>query len=953
MLATRTSPMASGSHRTLLSWIVAILVTALLATPSLALATPASAAPTARVMATTQRMSDASLTSTLLGWHSVGTVLELICFKRGQAVKGYFSPYLPNGGWDDLWYQIADGSFVADVDIETGSNNPVTGQCPTAFASAPNPSVSGTVAVGATLSAATGGWNPIASFAYQWLLNSSPVPGATGATWTVPASAIGLSVSVRVTGSASGYISTTRTSAARGPVAAGTLAAPTPVISGTPTVGKTLSATAGAWGPTPVTLTYQWLRNGSPISGATAATLALTTADAGRAISVRVTGSKTAYTGTSQTSAAVIVGLALTSTPTPTISGTGKVGQTLTAAAGSWGPGAVTLAYQWLRNGSAIAGAKSQTYTLVAGDALAKITVRVTGSRSGYTSVSQTSTAKSVEGVLVSSVPTLAGNPTVAQTLTANPGTWGPAPVTLTYQWLRNGSAISGATSSTYVVKSADASATISVRVSGTKTGYTSASRTSSTLVIGKAMTSTPQPTISGKAEVGRVLTVSPGTWGPAPVTLAFQWLRGGTAISGATAQTYTLTAADAAQAISVRVTGTKTGYTKAVKTSTALTVATATLTPATPTISGSATANSTLTANAGTWGPTPVSLSYSWSVAGTAVSGATGTTWTVPSWAAGKPVTVTVTGSKPGYSSQSRTSAAVTVSRDLGSRLAPGSNMVPDSYLRSPNGQYTLAMQGDGNLVLYRGSSPLWASNTSGQPVSQFAVQTDSNLVIYRTDGRAIWASNTAGRSARDLVLQDDGNLVLYNTSGAAIWASNTAQGGGSGSGGGRLIVPFASGVTWYVCQGYNGSITHGGNPDLDLTTYSGRGSTGCWGGENAAAGQQVVAPGAGSLIILNNGLGGSCINLDGGGSIYLGHLNYSRGNGRVGAGDPIGTVAAAGSAGNNGYAHLHLSARSGSGCGGTKVPFTSSNNMKIQGMPELTYSGAANQWAGQAFRR
>jgi len=41
-------------------------------------------------------------------------------------------------------------------------------------------------------------------------------------------------------------------------------------------------------------------------------------------------------------------------------------------------------------------------------------------------------------------------------------------------------------------------------------------------------------------------------------------------------------------------------------------------------------------------------------------------------------------------------------------------------------------------------------------------------------------------------------------------------------------MMLPFAAGQTWYVCQGYNGSITHPGQPWLDVTTYPGRGSSG-----------------------------------------------------------------------------------------------------------------------------
>ena len=100
----------------------------------------ANAAPTGKAMVDTQRMKDASLNSGQVGWYTKGSVLSLVCWKRGQAVQGYFSKYVGNGGWDDLWYKVSDGYFVADIDIDTGSNNPVTGQCTNGGGSTPTAS---------------------------------------------------------------------------------------------------------------------------------------------------------------------------------------------------------------------------------------------------------------------------------------------------------------------------------------------------------------------------------------------------------------------------------------------------------------------------------------------------------------------------------------------------------------------------------------------------------------------------------------------------------------------------------------------------------------------------------------------------------------------------------------------------------------------------------------------
>ena len=85
----------------------------------------------ATVKAKTQRMSAASLTSGQTGWYNPGDRITLVCSTRGQAVKGFFSFNIPNGGWDNLWYKTSDGNYVADVDIETGTLNVVAPDCST------------------------------------------------------------------------------------------------------------------------------------------------------------------------------------------------------------------------------------------------------------------------------------------------------------------------------------------------------------------------------------------------------------------------------------------------------------------------------------------------------------------------------------------------------------------------------------------------------------------------------------------------------------------------------------------------------------------------------------------------------------------------------------------------------------------------------------------------------
>jgi len=176
-------------------------------------------------------------------------------------------------------------------------------------------------------------------------------------------------------------------------------------------------------------------------------------------------------------------------------------------------------------------------------------------------------------------VPTVTGTTVSGKKLTAVAGTWGPAPVTLAYQWKRSGVNISGATAATYVLTSGDVGKTITVTVTGSKAGYTTAAKTSAAtkgVTAPLALTAAPVPTVTGKTVTGQKLTAVPGTWGPAPVTLGYQWKRSGVNISGATAATYVLTSGDVGKTITVTVTGSKTGYTTAAKTSAATKAVTA-----------------------------------------------------------------------------------------------------------------------------------------------------------------------------------------------------------------------------------------------------------------------------------------------------------------------------------------------------------------------------------------
>ncbi|WP_157073111.1 ExeM/NucH family extracellular endonuclease [Kribbia dieselivorans] len=170
----------------------------------------------------------------------------------------------------------------------------------------------------------------------------------------------------------------------------------------------------------------------------------------------------------------------LTSTPTPTITGTAKVGTTLRAVPGTWDDG-VKLTYQWKRNGVAIAGATKTWYKLGAADAGKRITVTVTGTKTGYVTVAKTSARTRVvaKGTLTTVKPRISGTGKAGSTLRVLRGSWKPAPVNYSYRWYANGKAIPGATKTTYKVAAKYKGTKIVVKVTGRKAGYVTATRPS------------------------------------------------------------------------------------------------------------------------------------------------------------------------------------------------------------------------------------------------------------------------------------------------------------------------------------------------------------------------------------------------------------------------------------------------------------------------------------------
>lgn len=172
-------------------------------------------------------------------------------------------------------------------------------------------------------------------------------------------------------------------------------------------------------------------------------------------------------------------------------------------------------------------------------------------------------------------------------------------------------------------------------------------------------------------------------------------------------------------------------------------------------------------------------------------------------------------------------------------------------------------------------------------------------------------------------------------------------------------LVLPIPAGQTWYVCQGYDGQLTHRDAPALDLSVDPlAAGPRGCMSGSRySSAGSEVTSPAAGTAYRWPGCCGNDfvCVNFDTGGSAAIGHLSNRIASGtRVGTASRIGTVAWP-KAANGDYAHIHVQVHAEQDCteGSDPVPFDMTHGFRWQCTRNLPYSGVVNQYSGMAVSR
>jgi surface antigen len=256
----------------------------------------------------------------------------------------------------------------------------------------------------------------------------------------------------------------------------------------------------------------------------------------------------------------------MTNTALPSVSGTPKVGETVSTTGGSWKPRDADLAFRWKADGARIAGATASSYTLQQADKGKRISVTVRATKMGYPKAWATSepTEPVMPGQMTAtSAPAVTGAPVVDGTLEAVAPTWNVEPDGVRYQWLSAGKAVAGATRATFVPAPQHVGTRIRLRATATKEGYDPVTVTSAATapVAEGTLVRASSPRVLGRPLLDRTLTIDPGDVAP-DATVAVQWLRDQAPIKGATATTYVPRDVDLSTRLSARVTHSRTGYT-------------------------------------------------------------------------------------------------------------------------------------------------------------------------------------------------------------------------------------------------------------------------------------------------------------------------------------------------------------------------------------------------------
>lgn len=412
----------------------------------------------------------------------VGRVFSPSYRDAGATVKG--KVYAKAGD------QVATGSTI---DIGDVVSNPICENQPHIF---------GTAVVGDTLGLRPGDWfgYPDLVIANQWHRNGFAIEGEVATSYELKPIDSNAIISCLVTCTANGK--TARTWAMERPKVddyTGPTAAPVnltpPSLSGVALVGNELTVVPGTWQGADSQQATVYRATTETGAGSPHTDMSKFTPDAnlvGSYFYVEETAVNPAG-NTSINGPRVRLEAPPASLTVPTISGTARVGQTLTATAGTWsGVPTPTYTYQWQRGTTNVAGGTNATYTAIAGDAGQTLRCVVTATNShGSATANSAATALVTQTPAVTTAIALSGTAKVGETLTSTAGAFSGSPSpTVTRAWYITdtaggalGTALAGQTGTTLVVPAAAEGKFIAAVATATNSAGNTTSRANSAVV--------------------------------------------------------------------------------------------------------------------------------------------------------------------------------------------------------------------------------------------------------------------------------------------------------------------------------------------------------------------------------------------------------------------------------------------------------------------------------------
>ncbi|MBA2955831.1 immune inhibitor A [Nocardioides sp. CGMCC 1.13656] len=296
-------------------------------------------------------------------------------------VDGYYDPSLP--GSDRLGTRVAGaGAMVQVVSSDEATGQMVVRIGKRFVASTSRPEIDGTPQVERTLTAVAPTWfQDDVDTQVAWLRDGEPIDGADDLTYQLGPADAGAGIRVAFTGSKDGYTATTAVSAAVS-VAPGPASTTTSAVGilGTATVGSTLGAQGAGWSRAG-TSTFAWAVGGSPAG--TGPTYDVKPGDLGKVVTLTETRRTVGYLDATDTASTgpVAPGAAPSPNRAPAITGTARVGSTLTVTGAAW-PRAGASTFAWTVGGSQVA--TGTTYQVRPADLGKTVSVTETFTSPGY-----------------------------------------------------------------------------------------------------------------------------------------------------------------------------------------------------------------------------------------------------------------------------------------------------------------------------------------------------------------------------------------------------------------------------------------------------------------------------------------------------------------------------------------------------------------------------------------